>query len=278
MTGPVTVGLFHPGHMGAAIGGQLSSAGHRVLWYPIGRSDATRARAQTAALEAVSDLTLLLEQAEIVICVCPPAFAEDVAQAAAGFSGVWVEGNPIAPRRVTRIAASLSEAVVVDGGIVGSPPGGEKRCMLYLSGPAGAAQVIADLFTGTKVDTRYLGDSLGQASALKLAYSTYQKVSRVLAALSYGLAVEYGVEKELLSIAAKRSGSYLAEVDYIPKVTARAWRWGPELLEAADVLADAGLPDYVLRAAAALLARWGPPDERASTAEEALRRLRDSGT
>ncbi|MGP4009196.1 DUF1932 domain-containing protein [Streptomyces sp. 4N124] len=34
-----------------------------------------------------------------------------------------------------------------------------------------------------------------------------------------------------------------AETDYIPKTAARAWRWGPELEDAAALLADAGLPD-----------------------------------
>ena len=278
------VGLLHPGDMGAAMGGQLTRIGHRVLWYSVGRSETTRARAEAAALEEENDLARILAQVEAVISVCPPMAAEDVARDSAGwsYSGVWVEANAITPRRVSRIAAILPESIIVDGGIVGSPPTMGKKCTLYLSGPARSARMIADLFTGTRVDTHYLGGQIGKASGLKLSYSAYQKASRVLAAVSYGLAVAHGVEKELLGIAEKRSGSYLTEVDYIPKTAMRAWRWGPELLEAADMLADAGLPDGMLRAPEAILTRLGssPPgqDAHAPNVEDALRRLRISGT
>ena len=122
------------------------------------------------------------------------------------------------------------------------------------------------------------GDGIGKASALKLAYSSYQKVSRVLAAVAFGAADTYGVADELLEIAAKRTRSYLVETDYIPKTAARAWRWGPELEDAADLLASAQLPDALMHAAAATLARWdGNQDERMDIAGalEALRVHRD---
>jgi len=70
------------------------------------------------------------------------------------------------------------------------------------------------------------------------------------------LAREHGVDQELIDIASRRTDSYLAEPQYIAKTAARAWRWGPELEEAADMLTAADLPDEVLRAAAATLARW----------------------
>ena len=43
-----TIGLLHPGEMGAAVGQCLTAAGHRVLWVPEGRSAATRKRAAEA--------------------------------------------------------------------------------------------------------------------------------------------------------------------------------------------------------------------------------------
>ncbi|MFK0238227.1 NAD(P)-dependent oxidoreductase [Streptomyces vinaceus] len=249
-----TIGLLHPGSMGAAIGGQLVRAGHQVLWCPEGRSTTTVERAASNGLTA-SDLPHLLADAEVVLSICPPAAAEALARTAQGYAGIWVEANAITPQRTTRIASLLPASVVVDGGIVGSPPTGSKHPTLYLSGPA-ATDTVADMFTGTDVRTSILGNGIGQASALKLSYSSFQKASRVLAAVSYGLATEHDVEEELLTIAGKRAGSYLTEIDYIPKTAARAWRWGPELIEAADMLRDAGLPDEMLRAAAAVLARW----------------------
>ena len=44
----LTIGLLHPGEMGAAVGQCLAGTGHQVLWVPEGRSAATGARAAAA--------------------------------------------------------------------------------------------------------------------------------------------------------------------------------------------------------------------------------------
>ncbi|WP_405769890.1 DUF1932 domain-containing protein [Streptomyces sp. NBC_01538] len=276
-----TVGLLHPGSMGSAFGAQLRARGHTVLWCPDRRSDTTRRRAERAGLEAET-LPKLVSRSNVLLSLCPPAAAEETAvQVAelgmAGAGTIYVEANAVAPSRMQRIADRLAPMPVIDAAVVGSPPVGGKSPTLYLSGPSKQADRIAELFAGTDVQTHVLGDSIGQASALKLAYSSYQKVSRVLAAVAYGAADTYGVADELLVIAAKRTRSYLVETDYIPKTAARAWRWGPELEDAAALLADAGLPDSLMHAAAATLARWdGNRDERLDIAE-ALEALRVEG-
>ncbi|MET9815367.1 DUF1932 domain-containing protein [Streptomyces sp. NPDC006355] len=277
-----TIGLLHPGSMGCAFGAQLRAGGHTVLWCPDGRSNATRHRAKQAGLEP-GTLPELVSRSDVLLTLCPPAAAEDVAaqvaqQGVLDTSRIYVEANAVAPPRVQRIADRLAPMPVIDAAVVGSPPVGGKTPTLYLSGPSKQADRIVELFARTDVRTHVLGDSIGQASALKLAYSSYQKVSRVLAAVAYGAAESYGVADELLVIAAKRTRSYLLETDYIPKTAARAWRWGPELEDAAALLADAGLPDSLMHAAASTLARWdGKRDERLDVAEalEALRGERD---
>ncbi|WHM41540.1 DUF1932 domain-containing protein [Streptomyces sp. BPTC-684] len=264
------MGLLHPGAMGAAVGGQLAHAGYRVLWNPTGRSKASADRAAAAGLTPVVDLAALLDEADVVLSICPSAFADDLARTATAYAGTWVEANAITPERVRRIADLLPASTVVDGGIVGSPPVGGKKPTLYLSGP-GETGTVEELFAHTDVRTRVLGERIGQASALKLSYSAYQKASRVLAAVSYGLAVDHGVDQELLAIAGKRPGSYLTETGYIPKTAARAWRWSPELTEAADMLQEAGLPDDMLRAAAAILDRWTETkDDRDLSVDQAV--------
>lgn len=277
-----TIGLLHPGSMGAAFGAQLCARGHIVLWCPDGRSDATRRRAEGAGL-VPEVLPELLSRSDVLLSLCPPAAAEETAAqvaelGVAGAEAIYVEANAIAPSRVVSIADRLTPMPVVDAAVVGSPPVGGKSPTLYLSGAGAQTDRIAELFVGTDVRPHILGDSVGKASALKLAYSSYQKVSRVLAAVAYGAAESYGVADELLVIAAKRTRSYLVETDYIPKAAARAWRWGPELDDAAALLADAGLPDSLMHAAAATLARWdGNRDERLDITEalEALRVERD---
>ncbi|MGE7439527.1 NAD(P)-dependent oxidoreductase [Kitasatospora sp. NPDC001175] len=267
--------------MGAAVAACAMSAGARVLWCPAGRSAATIERAQQTGLELVAELFELLERAEVVLSLCPPAAAEDVAREVAEhrFTGVYVEGNAISPSRVKRIAdlVGRSARAVVDGSVIGSPPVGGKHAKLFLSGPSGATTLVAGLFSGTAVSTPVLGEEIGQASALKVSYTAYQKASRVLAALSYGLAQHHGVDRALLDVASKRPGSYLVETDYITKTAARAWRWAPEMEEAAETLRAAGLPDEVLRAVADTLRRWNAArDDAALSVDDALGLLRGS--
>lgn len=271
------VGLLHPGSMGAAFGAQLRTRGITVLWCPEGRSGATRQRAEQADLEPDS-FPSLLARSDVLLSLCPPAAAEDVAEHVAQYrfpDKTYVEANAIALPRMRRIAERLSPETVIDAAVVGSPPVGGKYPTLYLSGPSERAYQIEELFAGTDVHTHFLGNETGKASALKLAYSSYQKVSRILAAVAYGAADAHGVADELLAIAGKRTGTYLTETDYIPKTAARAWRWGPELEDAAAMLADAGLPDALMHAAVDTLAQWRLAKNEFLTVTQALEMLRD---
>lgn len=273
-----TVGILHPGSMGAPVAACAATNAAAVLWCPVGRSPASIARAQRYGLEPVTTLHELLDRADTVISLCPPAAAEDLARDVAvhGFTdGVYVDANAISAERTERIVRLLPHTrAVVDAGVVGSPPVGGKTPTLYLSGPTAGTEPVEELFAGTAVRTKVLGSEVGQASALKLAYASFQKTSRVLVALSIGLARAHGVDQELIDIASRRTDSYLAEPEYIAKTAARAWRWGPELEEAADMLAAAGLPPEMLRAAAATLARWDDvKDNGALSLTDALTRL-----
>ncbi|GAA3140222.1 NAD(P)-dependent oxidoreductase [Streptomyces echinatus] len=272
-----TVGILHPGSMGAAVAACAATNAADVLWCAAGRSSASVERATRFGLTPVAELGELLDRSDIVISLCPPAAAEDLARdvAAHRFAGLYVEANAINPSRVQRIAALLApDATVVDGGVVGSPPTGGKTPTLYLSGPHDATEHIEALFADTAVRTARLGTEVGKASALKLSYASFQKTSRVLVALAIGMAREHGVDQELIQVASRRTDSYLSEPQYVAKTAARAWRWGPELEEAADTLAAADLPAEMLRAAASTLARWNDvKDDGELTLTDALDRL-----
>ncbi|MFF4983793.1 DUF1932 domain-containing protein [Streptomyces sp. NPDC001046] len=272
-----TIGILHPGSMGAAVAACAARHSASVLWCEAGRSPASVARAERFGLTAVPTLRALLDRSDIIISLCPPAAAEDLAHDVAEhrFEGVYLEANAINPKRTARIARLLDPAAsVVDGGVIGSPPVGGKTPMLFLSGPPSATERIEALFAGTAVQARTMGTEVGKASALKLAYASFQKTSRVLVALSVGMAREHGVDQELIEVASRRTDSYLSEPQYVAKTAARAWRWGPELEEAAEALAAAGLPPEMMRAAASTLARWHDfKDDRELTLTDALDRL-----
>ncbi|MEU1597234.1 DUF1932 domain-containing protein [Streptomyces sp. NPDC005708] len=254
------LGILHPGSMGAAVAAQARRSGAEVLWCSDGRSPETTHRAEKYGLSAVGGLSEMTDRADVILSLCPPAAAEDVARSVAtrSYSGTYVDGNAVSPATMARITSIMqsSGATVVDGSVIGSPPSASKCPRLYLSGPSEALQRVAKLFAGSAVQTRPLAGGVGQASALKLSYSSYQKASRVLAAVAYALASDYGVEAELLDIAQGRTTSYLAETGYFPKVAARSWRLGPEMREAALALAEVGLPSELADAAAAVMEHW----------------------
>ena len=97
VAGMATVGLLHPGEMGAALGQVLRDRGHEVLWASSGRSEATSKRAAAAGLSDVLSVETLVERSEVILSVCPPHAALDVARTTIGSTGLLVDANAIAP-------------------------------------------------------------------------------------------------------------------------------------------------------------------------------------
>ena len=274
-----TFTLLHPGAMGAKVGGEATRTGTRVLYVPAGRSPASLQRAREAGLEPAESLESALAASDFVLSVCPPHAAEDVAREVLThpFHGVYVEANAISPDRTRRIAAACAERGVpmLDGSIVGGPPGPGSAPRLYLSGDGEQVARVAGAFKDTQVVARPLDAEIGAASALKMAYASYQKSARVLAAVSHALAAHHGVADELAREAGSLTSNILAETDQLPSVAARAWRWAPELEEIAATLRTAGLPPAMAEGAATVLRQWAEDKDRFDLPlEEVLAHLR----
>ena len=232
-------GLLHPGEMGAAIGAALRAHGETVVWASTGRSAATAARAKQAGLEDVGDVAELCRRSEVVLSVCPPHAALEVARAAEGFAGIYVDANAISPQTVRRIAGLHPR--IVDGGIVGPPPHEAGTTRLYLSG--GEAQSVATLFSGTTVDARVMSGEPGAASALKAAYAGWTKGSAALLLTMRELARAEGVEDVLLE-EWRLSEPELEEWSAAAARSAgrKGWRWVGEMQEIAQGMAAHDLP------------------------------------
>jgi 3-hydroxyisobutyrate dehydrogenase-like beta-hydroxyacid dehydrogenase len=253
-----TIALLHPGEMGAALGACLVSRGVRVVWASQGRSAATRKRAEAAGLEACETLDRALEAAEIVLSVCPPHGALDLARAVAGkknFRGIYVDANAIAPASAREIARAIEAAGAsfVDGGIIGPPPSAPGRTRLYLCG--GARQKIAALFDPTDVQAVALDGEIGAASALKMAYAAWTKGSTALIAAVRALAQSEGVDASLLDEWKLSQPRLLQESDAVPGKARKAWRWVAEMEEIAASFEAAGLPGGFHHAAAEIYGR-----------------------
>lgn len=242
-----TVGLLHPGEMGAALGAALVERGARVFWASDGRSPATAERASAAGLEDARSVGAVAQRSDVVVSVCPPHAAADVVRSLRDFAGIFVDANAIAPETTRAIGAGAAR--FVDGGIIGPPPRSLGATRLYLSGPEAAA--VADLFTGTTVDARVLSDEVGDASALKMVYAAWTKGTAALLLAIREVARFNGVDEAL---SAEWQLSLPELVDQMPRAeraaSAKGWRWVGEMEEIASTFAAAGEPDGFHRAAA----------------------------
>jgi 3-hydroxyisobutyrate dehydrogenase-like beta-hydroxyacid dehydrogenase len=271
-----TVGLLHPGEMGAAVGGCLVSAGHTVLWDPSGRSRASTGRALAAELTGV-EFGTLVARSSVILSICPPHAALDVARqvADAGFGGVYVDANAVSVATAGQVASVVTAggAAYVDGGIIGLPPDGSGRTRLYLSGER-AAEVRA-LFARSALDARIAEGPAHAASAVKMAYAAWTKGSGALLLACRALARAEGVEATLLGewamsqpgLAARSEGSAAA-------AAAKGWRWVAEMQEIAASMAAAGLPPGFHEAAAEIYDRAAHADEPRAAVGPGVSRVR----
>jgi 3-hydroxyisobutyrate dehydrogenase-like beta-hydroxyacid dehydrogenase len=245
------VGLLFPGEMGALVG---SAVDGEVLWASEGRSDATRGRAE--GFRDVGTVRDLVAESELVISLCPPGIAEEVAGevAAEGFDGIYVEGNAIAPERAKRIAGYLR---CVDGAVISAAD-----VNLYLSGDPEDVAAIAALFPEGDVKPIVLEGGVGAASALKMAFGGWNKIGAALTAQAFAIARAYGVE-EALAAEGVDSGRFV-------RSARKAWRWAPEMEEVADTSEALGLPGGMGRGAADLFRRWEAHRDRPAELEQLL--------
>jgi 3-hydroxyisobutyrate dehydrogenase-like beta-hydroxyacid dehydrogenase len=116
-----TIGVLHPGAMGAAVGGALVSTGHDVIWASAGRSQQSHKRAREAGLRDVIGVEALIAESELVLSICPPGAAVQVARSAVGLSGIFVDANAISPGTSVRLGGIIGDGYV-DAGIIGPPP------------------------------------------------------------------------------------------------------------------------------------------------------------
>ena len=248
---PQTVGLLHPGEMGVAVGAVLRDRGYPLVWASAERSEDTHGRAEAAGFDDAGSISELVRRSDVILSVCPPHAALEVAASVPGFEGVFVDANAIAPATARDVAAVVEAegAECVDGGIVGPPPREPGTTRLYLSGPA--APSVAELFAGSVVDARVVSDEVGAASAVKMAYAAWTKGTAALLLAIHDLARAEGVEQALVE-EWRLSLSQLPDRLECAARSARVkgWRWVGEMEEIASTFAAAGLPDGFHLAAA----------------------------
>jgi 3-hydroxyisobutyrate dehydrogenase-like beta-hydroxyacid dehydrogenase len=281
-----TIGLLHPGEMGAAVGGCLVSVGHEVLWDPAGRSRASTGRALAAGLTGVT-FDALIKRCSVILSICPPHAALDVAGqvAGAGYAGIYVDANAISVATAGQVSGIVTAAgaTYVDGGIIGAPPEVAGHTRLYLAGPR--ANEVRVLFARSALDARIADGQLYAASAVKVAYAAWTKGSSALLLAARALARAEGVERTLLAEWALSQPALAARSEgAATSAAAKGWRWVAEMEEIAASMTAAGLPAGFHEAAADIYNRASqadapttrrpaPPEAPASTLDTVISAL-----
>ena len=253
-----TIGLLNPGEMGSMVGAAVRSGGSRVLWAGEGRSAATRKRASEAGLEDAGSVSALVAASDVILSVCPPAAAVDVASQVAKlrFAGTYVDGNAIAPATAREIGGIVEKggAGFVDGGIIGPPPVKPGTTRFYVSGTG--AERIAAILTAGPLHAIVVPGGPGAASTVKMAYASWTKGSAALLLTVCALASAEGVGDALVREWKISQPDLSARAEGAARSNAKkAWRFVGEMEEIAATFAAAGLPDAFHQGAAEIYRR-----------------------
>ena len=253
-----TVGLLNPGDMGSKVGAAVRSAGSRVLWAGEGRSADTRKRAVEGGLEDVGSVAALVRGSDVILSVCPPHAAVDVAKevAAMRFAGTFVDGNAVSPATAREIGGIVEKggASFVDGGIIGPPPVKPGTTRFYVSGTA--SERISALLNAGPLQAIVVPGGPGAASAVKMAYASWTKGSAALLLAVCAMASAEGVEASLASEWKISQTELPSRAEGAAKSNAKkAWRFIGEMEEIAATFAAAGLPDAFHQGAAEIYRR-----------------------
>ena len=252
------IGFLHPGAMGISLAASAQNSGHEVWWISDGRSTATRKRAEEYHLLDAGTLTNLTQTCSVIVSICPPDVAVGVAKsvAALSFQGLYLDANAIATSTTLHIQQIIesSGARFVDGSVIGGPAWEKGNTWLHLSG--GYAHEAAKLFNAGPLETNIIGEEIGKASALKMAYAAYSKGTTALLTAILAMAENFGVRTELENEWGKDDADFAEQAKArAQRVTAKAWRFAGEMDQIAATFAEAGLPSDFHEAAGEIYRR-----------------------
>lgn len=242
-----TVALLGTGDMGHAVGRALLAHGHAVVTCLAGRGPRSRRLAAGAGIGEVADLDTLMNRADLVLSILPPAAAVEAAARAAesmrraGAGPAYADCNAVSPATTREIAATVTGAgaVFIDCGIVGAPPGRAADPRFYVSGPNVGPMLALD---GAGIAVKPVGSEIGRASAVKMCYAALTKGT-------FTLHTAVLVAAELLEVSGElRDEFQFSQMDAysrmratVPRLPADAGRWIGEMEEIAATFRDAGV-------------------------------------
>ena len=260
-----SIGILHPGEMGVSIAASAINSGRQVYWVSAGRSKQTHLRAEKHNLIELQSLGELCQTCRIIVSICPPHAAEEVARSVIreGFEGIFLDANAISPQRARKLHQLMEENKIefIDGSIIGGPAWKPGETFLYLSG--NKAEVIKDCFQNGPVETKIIGDEVGKASALKMCYAAYSKGTTALLASILATAEALDVREELYRQWDLDEPASSEQINRrVLRSTAKSWRFAGEMEEIAATFEETGLPGGFHKAAAEIFQRMAGLEPR----------------
>lgn len=242
----LNIGFLHPGEMGISLAASAQNTGHVAYWVSEGRSEATQERAKKFDLVDAKTLEALCEICPVIVSICPPHAAEDVARKVreVSFDGFYLDANAISPQRVLQIGQMMEDAGIkfIDGGIIGPPAWEPDKTRLYVAGKEGA--YLAAFFSEGPLETEVIGEEIGKASALKMCYAANTKGTTALLCAILAAAEKLGVRTELEKQWSRHGSNFAEQTESRVKgATAKAWRFVGEMEEIAATFGEAGVPE-----------------------------------
>lgn len=247
-----TVAIVSPGDMGHNVGKVLKSEGLGIVTCLAGRSERTRMLAGRAGFEVVPSLREMIDAADLVLSIMPPANALEAARGLAdaikstGNAPPYADCNAISPQTTRQIGDVIAAAGApyIDGGIVGPGPGtSDNPTRFYVSGPSAK---VMQLIRCPLIKVIDVGGEIGRASAVKMCYAAITKGTWTLYTAALLAAEQLGITDDLhAELRASRPGDYANMERMIPRLPLDAGRWIGEMHEIAETLAGTGVtPDF----------------------------------
>ncbi len=270
------IGILHPGEMGSAVAASMQSGENEVYWASEGRSGHTRERAIGLGLVDVFTVARLCEVCPAIFSVCPPEFADAVADQVRSFSfrGLYVDANAISPERVRCMDARMRSSGItfVDGSIIGLATRVPGSTWIYFSGES-AAEAAACFGSDGPLTAEVIDGEIGKASALKMCFAGYSKGTSALLCAVLAAAEQLGVRAQLERQWTRTGGSPANPGKTVAGVAPKAWRFAPEMKEIAATFEAAGLPPEFHQAAARIYSALASFKDSQPDMEEVLRAL-----
>lgn len=257
-----TLGFIGFGEAPRYIAGGLSKERARLLAYDVQAGDDTprartlRRRAEETGVTLVKSLEELLSAADVVLNFTSADAAAPIAHLAAPLlkeRKTYLDMNSTSPGTKQALADIFSDSAgdFVEAAVMSSVPAGGARVPISLCGKTGA-EVSARL-NALGMNTTFLGEEIGQASATKILRSVLAKgmiallTETVFAAEHYGLTEEI-LEKFLRTMVWEMSFREFCQYS-VCSAAIHNGRFCHEMEEAVKMLEDLGEDAFMTRAA-----------------------------